>query len=241
MEHRLTRTELLLRSNGIEKLKNSKVMVFGVGGVGSFVVEALARSGVGHLVLVDKDDISISNVNRQLPATTLTVGKSKVEVMRERVLSIAPDIDIEVRQEFYLPGMADDFLKADLDYVVDAIDNVTAKLDLAVQTKERNIPIISSMGAGNKLDPTRFEVSDIKKTSVCPLAKVMRRELKKRGIDSLKVVYSKEQPLVPMMKNERGEMVHADCPGSIAFVPSVVGLIIASEVIKDIVFDRLKK
>jgi len=241
MEHRLTRTELLLGSNGIEKLKNSKVMIFGVGGVGSFVVEALARSGVGHLVLVDKDDISISNVNRQLPATTLTVGKSKVEVMRERVLSIAPDIDIEVRQEFYLPGMADDFLKADLDYVVDAIDNVTAKLDLAVQTKERNIPIISSMGAGNKLDPTRFEVSDIKKTSVCPLAKVMRRELKKRGVDSLKVVYSKEQPLVPMMKNENGEMVQADCPGSIAFVPSVVGLIIASEVVKDIVFDRLNK
>ena len=229
-----TRTELLLGSAGINKLKNSKVIVFGIGGVGSYVVEALVRAGIGNIVLVDKDDISISNINRQLPATHKTVGLSKVAVMKERVLTLNPQINVEARQEFYLPGRADEFLKDDIDYIIDAIDNVTAKLDLICCAKEKNIPIISSMGTGNKLDPTRLEIADIKKTSVCPLAKVMRRELRKREIDSVKVVYSKEEPLVPMTVDEDGNTVRSMVPGSVSFVPSVAGLIIAGEVVKDL-------
>ena len=228
------RTELLLGKTNIDKLKNSTVIVFGIGGVGSYVVEALTRVGVGKIVIVDKDDISISNINRQLPATQQTIGLSKVKIMKERMLSINPEITVVAKQEFYLPGRADEFLNDDLDYIVDAVDNVTAKLDLICCSKEKNIPIISSMGTGNKLDPTRLEIADIKKTSVCPLAKVMRKELRKRNVDSVKVVYSKEEPVVPMTVDEEGNLIRSSVPGSISFVPSVAGLIIASEVVKDL-------
>ena len=228
------RTELLLGKTNIAKLKNSTVIVFGIGGVGSYVVEALTRVGVGKIVIVDKDDISISNINRQLPATQQTIGLSKVKIMKERMLSINPEITVVAKQEFYLPGRADEFLNDDLDYIVDAVDNVTAKLDLICCAKEKNIPIISSMGTGNKLDPTRLEIADIKKTSVCPLAKVMRKELRKRNVDSVKVVYSKEEPVVPMTVDEEGNPIRSSVPGSISFVPSVAGLIIASEVVKDL-------
>ena len=228
------RTELLLGKTNIDKLKKSTVIVFGIGGVGSYVVEALTRVGVGKIVIVDKDDISISNINRQLPATQQTIGLSKVKIMKERMLSINPEITVVAKQEFYLPGRADEFLNDDLDYIVDAVDNVTAKLDLICCSKEKNIPIISSMGTGNKLDPTRLEIADIKKTSVCPLAKVMRKELRKRNVDSVKVVYSKEEPVVPMTVDEEGNPIRSSVPGSISFVPSVAGLIIASEVVKDL-------
>ena len=228
------RTELLLGKTKIDKQKNSTVIVFGIGGVGSYVVEALTRVGVGKIVIVDKDDISISNINRQLPATQQTIGLSKVKIMKERMLSINPEITVVAKQEFYLPGRADEFLNDDLDYIVDAVDNVTAKLDLICCAKEKNIPIISSMGTGNKLDPTRLEIADIKKTSVCPLAKVMRKELRKRNVDSVKVVYSKEEPVVPMTVDEEGNPIRSSVPGSISFVPSVAGLIIASEVVKDL-------
>ncbi len=228
------RTELLLGKTNIDKLKKSTVIVFGIGGVGSYVVEALTRVGVGKIVIVDKDDISISNINRQLPATQQTIGLSKVKIMKERMLSINPEITVVAKQEFYLPGRADEFLNDDLDYIVDAVDNVTAKLDLICCAKEKNIPIISSMGTGNKLDPTRLEIADIKKTSVCPLAKVMRKELRKRNVDSVKVVYSKEEPVVPMTVDEEGNPIRSSVPGSISFVPSVAGLIIASEVVKDL-------
>ena len=229
-----SRTELLLGKTNIDKLKKSTVIVFGIGGVGSYVVEALTRVGVGKIVIVDKDDISISNINRQLPATQQTIGLSKVKIMKERMLSINPEITVVAKQEFYLPGRADEFLNDDLDYIVDAVDNVTAKLDLICCSKEKNIPIISSMGTGNKLDPTRLEIADIKKTSVCPLAKVMRKELRKRNVDSVKVVYSKEEPVVPMTVDEEGNPIRSSVPGSISFVPSVAGLIIASEVVKDL-------
>ena len=229
-----SRTELLLGKTNIDKLKKSTVIVFGIGGVGSYVVEALTRVGGGKIVIVDKDDISISNINRQLPATQQTIGLSKVKIMKERMLSINPEITVVAKQEFYLPGRADEFLNDDLDYIVDAVDNVTAKLDLICCAKEKNIPIISSMGTGNKLDPTRLEIADIKKTSVCPLAKVMRKELRKRNVDSVKVVYSKEEPVVPMTVDEEGNPIRSSVPGSISFVPSVAGLIIASEVVKDL-------
>ena len=228
------RTELLLGKTNIDKLKKSTVIVFGIGGVGSYVVEALTRVGVGKIVIVDRDDISISNINRQLPATQQTIGLSKVKIMKERMLSINPEITVVAKQEFYLPGRADEFLNDDLDYIVDAVDNVTAKLDLICCAKEKNIPIISSMGTGNKLDPTRLEIADIKKTSVCPLAKVMRKELRKRNVDSVKVAYSKEEPVVPMTVVEEGNPIRSSVPGSISFVPSVAGLIIASEVVKDL-------
>lgn len=234
MENMFARTELLLGKTNIDKLKKSTVIVFGIGGVGSYVVEALTRVGVGKIVIVDKDDISISNINRQLPATQQTIGLSKVKIMKERMLSINPEITVVAKQEFYLPGRADEFLNDDLDYIVDAVDNVTAKLDLICCAKEKNIPIISSMGTGNKLDPTRLEIADIKKTSVCPLAKVMRKELRKRNVDSVKVVYSKEEPVVPMTVDEEGNPIRSSVPGSISFVPSVAGLIIASEVVKDL-------
>ena len=234
MENMFSRTELLLGKTNIDKLKKSTVIVFGIGGVGSYVVEALTRVGVGKIVIVDKDDISISNINRQLPATQQTIGLSKVKIMKERMLSINPEITVVAKQEFYLPGRADEFLNDDLDYIVDAVDNVTAKLDLICCAKEKNIPIISSMGTGNKLDPTRLEIADIKKTSVCPLAKVMRKELRKRNVDSVKVVYSKEEPVVPMTVDEEGNLIRSSVPGSISFVPSVAGLIIASEVVKDL-------
>lgn len=233
MQERLQRTALLLGEMGMKRLWDSRVLVFGLGGVGSFAAEALARSGIGSLTLIDKDVIDITNLNRQLPANLHTVGFSKAAVMAERLSSFAPDMQLKAVQDFYLPGKADLFLTDDVSYVVDAVDNVTAKIDLAVECTRRGIPIISSMGAGNKLDPTRFEVADLKKTSVCPLARVMRRELKARGIEHLKVVYSKEEPLATgkLAGKER-----RTAPGSVAFVPSVAGLIMAGEVIKDIAF-----
>lgn len=218
------RTEILIGKDSIEKLKNATVAVFGVGGVGGYVVEALARSGVGTIDLVDKDIVDETNINRQIIALHSTVGKPKVEVAKERCLDINPNIEINAYQVFYLPETKDQFDFSKYDYVVDAIDTVTGKLQLIEEAYKNDVPIISSMGAGNKLDPTCFEVADITKTSVCPLAKVMRKELKNRGIEHLKVVYSKEQPI----------SVESRSPGSVAYVPSTVGLIIASEVIKDI-------
>lgn len=226
-----SRTALLLGEDGVEKLKKSRVAVFGVGGVGGYVVEALARSGVGALDLIDKDVVSASNINRQIIALHSTVGRLKTEVAAERARDINPDIEVKVHNVFYLPETAEQFDFTQYDYVVDAIDTVSGKLALVEQAKRADVPVISSMGAGNKLDPTAFEVADITKTSVCPLARIMRRELKKRGIEHLKVVYSKEEPLPsPLTDEESGKPI----PGSIAFVPSVVGLILAGEVIKDL-------
>ena len=226
-----SRTALLLGQEGLEKLKKARVAVFGVGGVGGYVVEALARSGVGALDLVDNDTVSPSNINRQIIALHSTLGRQKTEVAAERAKDINPDITVRMHNLFFLPENAEQFDFSQYDYVVDAIDTVSGKIALAEQAKAANVPIISAMGAGNKLDPTAFEVADISKTSVCPLARVMRRELKKRGIEHLKVVYSREEPLPTKTADERtGKLV----PGSIAFVPSVVGLIIAGEVIKDL-------
>ena len=219
------RTELLIGKQNLEKLQKSRVAVFGVGGVGGYTVEALARSGVGTLDLIDKDVVDETNINRQIIALNSTVGKPKVEVAKERCLDINPDMTVNTHQVFYLPETADQFNFSDYDYVVDAIDTVTGKLQLIEGAKKAKVPVISSMGAGNKLNPADFEVADISETSVCPLAKVMRKELKDRGIENVKVVYSKEQPI----------KVNQQAPGSIAFVPSTVGLIIASEVIKDLI------
>ncbi|QHI72149.1 tRNA threonylcarbamoyladenosine dehydratase [Aminipila terrae] len=226
-----SRTERLLGSEALNKLSGSRVAVFGIGGVGGYVVEALARSGVGTIDIIDKDEVSISNINRQLIATSKTVGIAKVQVMKERIHDINPEINVNAYQCFYLPETADQFNFNDYDYVVDAVDTVTAKVEIVMRAEAAGVPVISSMGAGNKLDPTMFEVADIYKTSVCPLAKVMRKELKQRGIRKLKVVYSREQP-VPVSKPDPGEKA---TPGSVAFVPSVAGLIIAGEVIKDII------
>ena len=230
------RTGLLLGEEAIDKLASSRVAVFGVGGVGGYVAEALARSGVGAIDLIDDDDVALSNLNRQIIALHSNVGQPKVEVAAARIKDINPDCRVTVHKCFYLPETADRFDFREYDYVVDAIDTVTGKLMLAEQAKEAGTPIISSMGAGNKLDPTAFRVADIKQTKVCPLARVMRRELKKRGIDTLKVVYSEEQALTPAGTTEETEGAHAkrQTPGSIAFVPSVAGLIAAGEVIKDL-------
>ena len=229
MQEQLSRTEMLIGSEGLEKLKNARVAVFGVGGVGGYVIEALARSGVGAFDLIDSDTVALSNLNRQIIATRDTIGKYKTEVMRDRIHSICPDTRVEVHNCFYLPETRSEFDFTQYDYVVDAVDTVTAKIDLIMSAKEADVPVISSMGAGNKMNPAMFEVADIYKTSVCPLAKVMRKELKKRGVDHLKVVYSKEEAI----KRETDE--RKPVPGSIAFVPSVVGLIIASEVVKDLI------
>lgn len=234
MENRFSRTELLVGTEAVEKLKKSHVAVFGVGGVGGYAVEALARSGIGTLDLIDKDKVSISNINRQIIATDKTVGRLKAEVAAERVLDINPDITVNVYNMFYTPETSSNFDFSQYDYVIDAIDTVSGKIELVMQAEKSHTPIISSMGAGNKLDPTMFEVSDIYKTSVCPLARVMRRELKARGIKKLKVVYSKETPVTPKIRQTDSETGKA-VPASIAFVPSVVGLIIAGEVIKDII------
>ena len=223
MENRFSRTEALLGEQAMEKLKKARVAVFGIGGVGGHVVEALVRSGVGAVDIVDSDKVCLSNLNRQIIATESSIGKYKVDVMKERILDINPEAVVNVHKCFYLPESKDEFDFSQYSYVVDAVDTVTAKIQLVMEAAEAGVPIISSMGAGNKLDPTAFQVADIYKTSVCPLAKVMRRELKKRGIKKLKVVYSREQPVV---KNA--------VPASVAFVPSVVGLIIAGEVIKDL-------
>lgn len=232
MKEQFMRTGLLLGEEGIRKLNQSTVAVFGIGGVGGFAAEALARSGVGHLVLVDADVVSESNINRQIIATHRTIGKSKVQVMKERIEDINPEAQVETRQTFFLPENADQFDFGSYDYVVDAIDTVTGKIELVLQGQKAEIPVISSMGAGNKLDPTMFQVVDIYETSVCPLAKVMRKELKKRNVPALKVVYSREKAMEPLIRiSEDGKR---QVPGSAAFVPSVAGLILAGEVIKDL-------
>lgn len=234
--NQFARTELLLGADALARLKAARVAVFGVGGVGGYVVEALARTGVGALDVVDNDTVSLTNLNRQIIATHETVGRSKVQVAAERVASINPACAVTAHECFYLPETRDRFSFSDYDYVVDAVDTVAAKLSLAEACRDAGVPCISSMGAGNKLDPTAFQVADIYETSVCPLAKVMRRECKKRGIDHLKVVYSQEPPLKPSVA-EGGEVkaTGRGVPGSVAFVPSVVGLIIASEVVKDLI------
>lgn len=228
MLNQFSRTELLIGKEGIEKLQNAKVAVFGIGGVGSFVVEGLVRAGIGNFVLVDNDYIDITNINRQIHANHNTIGMSKVEVMRNRILEINPTANVEIFQEFFMPESKDIFDNT-VDYIVDCVDTVTAKIELVVRANKLNVPIISSMGTGNKLDPTKFEITDIYKTSVCPLAKVMRKELRARGIKELKVVYSKEEPIT--VEKREGKSV----PGSISFVPSVAGLIIAGEVAKDLI------
>ncbi len=235
MLNQFSRTELLIGKDGVKKLKNSKVAVFGLGGVGSYVVEGLARAGVQNFILVDNDEISITNINRQIIATTKTIGRKKVEVEKERILEINPIANVEINTDFFMPG-SPQIIDKTVDYVVDAIDTITAKIELIVRAKGCGIPIISCMGTGNKLDPTRLEVSDIYKTSICPLAKVMRKELKARKIQSLKVVYSKEEP-IKIVENENTETKGTAgriAPGSISFVPSVAGLIISGEVIKDL-------
>ena len=236
MLHRYSREELLIGEEGLNKLRRARVAVFGIGGVGGYVVEALARSGVGALDLFDGDTVALTNINRQIIADHSTVGRLKTEVMREHLLLINPHVSVEVHPVFFLPGDAEDFLNG-CDYLVDAVDTVSAKLRLAEIGQERGIPVISAMGAGNKLDPTRFEVADITETSVCPLCRVMRRELKKRGIAHLKVVYSREPPL--SVQPEEGEReakgtAGRTAPGILAFVPSVAGLILASQVIRDL-------
>ena len=228
-----SRTELLLGEEAMEILKNARVAVFGIGGVGGYVTEALARSGVGALDLTDKDRVCLSNLNRQIIATHKSIGKYKTEVMRERILDINPEAEVRTHECFYLPETKGEFDFSSYSYVVDAVDTVTAKLSLAEEAKAAGVPMISSMGAGNKLNPFLFEAADIYETSVCPLALVMRRELRKRGIDHLKVVYSKEAPLRPLRE--------ADGPGSTAFVPSVAGLLIASEVIRDLTESAVRR
>lgn len=248
MLNQFSRTELLLGHDNMEKLKNARVAVFGIGGVGGFTVEALARSGVGTLDLIDDDKVCLTNINRQIIATRKTIGQYKVDAAKERVLDINPDAVVNTYKTFFVPETADEFDFSAYDYVVDAIDTVTGKIMLVEAAQKAGTPIISSMGAGNKLDPTAFEVADIYKTSVCPLAKVMRRELKKRDIKKLKVVYSKEKAMTPIDDTANSCRSHCICPpgsartctqrrqipGSTAFVPSVVGLIIAGEVIKDL-------
>lgn len=262
MQEQFARTELLLGHEAMDKLANARVAVFGVGGVGGHVVEALARSGVGSIDIVDDDKVCVSNINRQIIATWSTVGQYKVDAMKNRIMDINPKCNVRAHRCFYLPETKDEFDFTEYDYVVDAVDTVTAKLQLVMQAKEAGVPIISSMGAGNKMNPAMFEVADIYATSVCPLAKVMRRELKKRGVKELKVVYSKEEAIKPIQindeahslkPNEINDDVKSDVngvevqsmdnnpghakratPGSNAFVPSVAGLIIVSEVIKDL-------
>lgn len=235
MEKQFTRTAMVLGEDAVDSLASKRVAVFGVGGVGGFACEALVRSGVGHFDLIDKDVVDITNLNRQIIATHKTVGRDKVEVMKERMLEINPNADITVRKSFFLPENSSEFPFEEYDYVIDAVDTVTAKIELVMRASEKNVPIISSMGTGNKLDPTRFKVADIYKTDVCPLAKVMRHELKKRGIKKLKVVYSDELPQKPQTGKDEEDGRRKDTPGSVAFLPSVAGLIIAGEAIKDLI------
>lgn len=248
MLNQFSRTQLLLGEEAIEKMSNSRVAVFGIGGVGGYVCEALVRSGVGAFDLIDDDKVCLTNLNRQIIATRKTVGKYKVDVMKERMLDINPKVDIRVHKCFFLPENADDFPFEEYDYVVDAVDTVTAKLEIIVRAKSLNIPVISAMGAGNKLDASRFKVADIYKTQMDPLAKVMRRELKKRNIKHLKVVYSDEQPIKPLEDMSISCRTNCICPpgeahkcterrdipGSTAFTPAVAGLIMAGEIVKDL-------
>lgn len=239
MANQFLRTEVLLGTNGMEKLSKSRVAVFGLGGVGGHVCETLVRSGIGAIDLIDNDEVSLTNLNRQLIALHSTIGKKKTDVMKEHLLDINPDLKVNTYDCFFLPENSDSFPFSEYDYVVDAIDTVTAKIELVIKCQEKNVPIIASMGTGNKLDPTMLKVTDINKTSVCPLAKVMRHELRKRGVKKLKVVYSEELPVevkeVEGMetKGNTGRMA----PGSSAFVPSVAGIILAREVIMDLVKD----
>lgn len=227
-----SRFELLIGEENLNRLQDKHVIVFGVGGVGGYVVEALVRSGIGHMTILDNDEVSLTNLNRQIIATQQTIGQKKVNVMKERILSINPDCDIETLELFYLPENADQIDLTQYDYVIDAIDTITSKIELAVRCEQLHVPLISSMGTGNKMNPAMLEVSDIYKTSVCPLAKVMRRELKARRVKHLKVIYSKELPMKPRQSNEQTNK--RIVPGSTAFVPSSAGLLIASEVIKDL-------
>lgn len=249
MPDRFSRTELLLGRAAMERLEKSRVAVFGIGGVGGYVCEALARSGVGAFDLIDNDKVSITNLNRQIIATERTIGRHKTEVMRERILDINPSVDVRIHNCFFLPENSDEFPFGEYDYVVDAVDTVTAKLELVLKAQENGVPVISSMGAGNKLDGSMFRVADIYQTRVCPLAKVMRRELKKRGVRELKVVYSEETPVRPvgsmtaaagtdgqsLPEEENVSTGRRDIPGSVAFVPSVAGLILAGEVVKELI------
>ena len=249
MQNQFSRSELLIGKEGIEKLHKSRVAVFGIGGVGGYTVDALVRSGVEQIDLIDDDKVCLTNLNRQLIATRKTVGKDKVDIMRERILEINPKVTVNVYKTFFLPENADTFPFEEYDYVVDAVDTVTAKISLVMKCQETGTPIISCMGAGNKMDASAFKVADIYKTKVCPLAKVMRRELKKRGVKKLKVVYSEEKPMTPIEDENDNGKNHCICPpgvqrtclqrravpGSMAFVPAVAGLIIAGEVVKDII------
>lgn len=248
MENQFSRTELLLGTKAIEKLAGARVAVFGIGGVGGYTVEALVRSGIGEIDLIDSDTVSLTNLNRQIIATKSSIGKYKVDVMQERIMDISPDVKVHVHKCFYLPETKDEFDFSQYDYVVDAVDTVTAKLQIVEEAEAAGVPVISSMGAGNKLDASAFKVADIYKTQMCPLAKVMRRELKKRHVKKLKVVYSEEKPTRPIEDMAISCRNHCICPpgaehkcterrdipGSVAFVPSVVGLIIAGEVVKDL-------
>lgn len=245
MENQFDRIRLLLGDDALLRLSKARVAVFGIGGVGGYVCEALVRSGVGAFDLIDHDKVSLSNLNRQIIASYSSLDSYKVDVMKERMLDINPEVDVRVYRYFFLPENADTFPFSQWDYVVDAVDTVTAKLELVTRARAAGVPIISAMGAGNKLDPTAFKVADIYETRVCPLARVMRRELKKRGIDKLKVVYSEEKPAigkVPSAEDEinqsselSGKGFHKPVPGSVAFVPSVCGLIVAGEVVKDLI------
>ena len=257
MLHEFSRTELLIGTEALEKLKNSKVAIFGVGGVGTFTAEALARCGVGALVLIDDDDICLTNINRQIHALRSTVGKSKVDTMKERLLDINPQIEVTALNRLYNQTSADELLSDDFDYVVDAIDMVSAKINLIEECKKRHIPMISAMGAGNKFDPTKIEVADINETKVCPLARVMRKELRRRKIMNVKVVYSTEDPVVPIevdggcksncICTNKDEVGSRNCtarrqiPGTMSFLPSTLGLVIASEVAKDLIGGYRKK
>lgn len=248
MLNQFSRTQLLLGEEAMDRLKRSRVAVFGVGGVGGYVCEALVRSGVGAFDLIDDDKVCLTNLNRQIIATRKTVGQYKVDVMKNRMLEINPDVDVRLYKCFFLPENAADFPFEEYDYIVDAVDTVTAKIELIMRAKASNVPIISAMGAGNKLDPGRFKIADIYDTSVCPLARVMRRELKKRNVRSLKVVYSDEQPIRPIEDMSISCRMHCICPpgaehkcterrdipGSTAFVPAVAGLMIAGEIVKDL-------
>ena len=251
MLDQFSRTQLLLGEESMKKLSDMRVAVFGIGGVGGYVCEALVRTGIGHFDLIDDDKFCLTNLNRQIIATRKTVGLYKADVMKERMLEINPNVEVNVYKCFFLPENADEFPFADYDYVIDAVDTVTAKVELVMKCKEMNVPIISSMGAGNKLDASAFKVADIYKTKMCPLAKVMRHEMKKRGVKKLKVVYSEEKPTRPIEDMSISCRTHCICPpgaqhkcterrdipGSVAFVPSVAGMIIAGEVIKDLTKD----
>ena len=248
MLNQFSRTQLLVGKEAIDKFRNARVAVFGIGVVGGYVCEGLVRSGIGAFDLIDDDKVCLTNLNRQIIATRKTVGKYKADVMKERILEINPDCQVEVHKCFFLPENADEFHFEDYDYVVDAVDTVTAKIEIIMKAQEKGVPVISCMGAGNKLDGSQFKVSDIYKTSMCPLAKVMRRELKKRGVKKLKVVYSEEKPTRPLDDMSISCRTHCICPpgaqhkcterrdipGSTAFVPSIAGLLIAGEIIKDL-------